>query len=35
MAQAVTLIFDIIKTNKKLFLFDENLAEVYLGVQTA
>jgi len=31
MAEAVTLIFDIGKTNKKLFLLDENLAEVYLG----
>ncbi len=29
MAQSVTLIFDIGKTNKKLFLFDENLDEVY------
>ena len=29
MAKPVTLIFDIGKTNKKLFLFDENLAEVY------
>ena len=29
MAQTVTLIFDIGKTNKKLFLFDENLAEIY------
>jgi sugar (pentulose or hexulose) kinase len=29
MAQTVTLIFDIGKTNKKLFLFDEHLAEVY------
>ena len=29
MAKAVTLIFDIGKTNKKLFLFDESLNEVY------
>ena len=29
MAQSVTLIFDIGKPNKKLFLFDENLDEVY------
>ena len=29
MAKAITLIFDIGKTNKKLFLFDENLCEVY------
>lgn len=29
MALAVTLIFDIGKTNKKLFLFDEHLKEVY------
>ena len=28
MAQSVTLIFDIGKTNKKLFLFDENLTEI-------
>ncbi|MFY0626827.1 MAG: sugar kinase [Reichenbachiella sp.] len=29
MEKAVTLIFDIGKTNKKLFLFDENFVEVY------
>ncbi|MFY0653361.1 MAG: sugar kinase [Cyclobacteriaceae bacterium] len=29
MAQTVTLVFDIGKTNKKLFLFNENLSEVY------
>ncbi|MDP4679185.1 MAG: carbohydrate kinase, partial [Cyclobacteriaceae bacterium] len=28
MAQTVTLIFDIGKTNKKLFIFDENLNEI-------
>ena len=29
MAQTVTLVFDIGKTNKKLFLFDENLKELH------